>query len=567
MEIDAAVRAARSGAALFDLSGDFSQLTLTGADRESFLHALTSNDVLRLPVGQFNRQALLSKKSTVIADFLLCKQRDELILLVRHPQARILLQTLEQYHFSEDVTFSLRQTAVLQVSGESAPALFDGSGIPSPFEPGRLAYHTFAEIPCLTLSHSYTGDPGWLFVCDPEHAASLKDHLKQIGASEGAVAVFETLRIEAGELVMGRDFDESNLLLELGLGERIVSQDKGCYPGQEVVARVSNRGRIGRRLMGLVAVDGKALPASADITHEEKPVGQVRSACWSPTLQAFIAIALLRHDLAVDGADMELRIGDEQRSVRIASLPFHRSPAFRRRAQNLYNDGMATYHASEFGSARQKFEAAIAIEGRYADAWEALAMTAEKMGNLDEAIVLNRRYGDLDPDAIMAHTNLSRLYMLKGFKERAEEEKGKATLIEFRLKARRQGITNVAPADDSARLAAEAAERERKLAIFRQVLDMDAADEIANFGIGKLYLEAGDYERAIGHLRAVIAANGEYSAAWELLGRALAKNGDFDEAIVTLRQGIDVATRRGDLMPAGAMKESLKILTSHNLSR
>lgn len=557
MDVAAAVAAARRGAAFFDLSGEYALITIGGADHADFLHALTSNEVTRLPVGGVNRQALLTKKSTIVADFILCRTEDRLLLLVRREHASALHETLEQYHFAEEIAFAVSQPAVFALGSPDPAALAERWSLPTPFAADRFTSMEIDGLAVTAIAGNPTGEPGWLLLTDTNDGHKLGETLRAVGAMESGRDVFETMRIEAGELVMGADFDESNLLLELGLGERIVSADKGCYPGQEVVARVQNRGRIARRMMGIVALDGSPFVSKAEFGFEQKNAGRVGSACHSPTLSAEIAIALLRHDLAVDGHECDLRFSDSERRVRVVNLPFHRSPAYTRAAESCYTAGMAAYHADDYGRARSQFGAALAIEPRYADAWEALAMTAEKQGRIDEAIVLNRRYADLDPDAIMAHTNLSRLYMLQGFKERAEEEQGKATLIEFRLKAKRRGTTAVA-ADDAAHRAAEAAERERKMGIFRQVLEMDPQDEIANFGLGKLFLETGDYPRAIGHLRSVIEHNADYSAAWELLCRALAKNGDFEEAIGHLRQGIDIATRRGDLMPAGAMKELLK---------
>jgi hypothetical protein len=128
----------------------------------------------------------------------------------------------------------------------------------------------------------------------------------------------------------------------------------------------------------------------------------------------------------------------------------------------------------------------------YTDAWEALAMTVEKIGNIDDALSLNRRYAELDHDAVMARSNLSRLYIMKGFKEKAEQEIAAATAIGFRLRARESKMNkeSIRRIEEEQR-DAEQAESRRKMKLFTRVLAMDPDDEVAHFGISKLYFEAG----------------------------------------------------------------------------
>ncbi len=136
------------------------------------------------------------------------------------------------------------------------------------------------------------------------------------GLVEAEPALLELLRIEAGVPWLGRDLDESVLPDEAGLGHA-VSDTKGCYTGQEVVARMRSRGRISHRLVGLWAEGERPLPEGAEVRVEGAPVGEVTSAAVSPEAGS-IALAYLRAAHAEPGTLAEV----EGRPARVSSLPF-----------------------------------------------------------------------------------------------------------------------------------------------------------------------------------------------------------------------------------------------------
>ncbi len=133
----------------------------------------------------------------------------------------------------------------------------------------------------------------------------------------------EVLRIEAGQPRVGVDMGEDTLALEVA-PEGAISFTKGCYVGQEVVARGTYRGHVNRRLMGL-QIDGDVPPVRGDpVRREEREVGRVTSGAWSPTLRRVIALALMRVEEVTPRMDLFVDRGGWDLRARLHSLPFVR---------------------------------------------------------------------------------------------------------------------------------------------------------------------------------------------------------------------------------------------------
>ena len=123
--------------------------------------------------------------------------------------------------------------------------------------------------------------------------------------------------------LFGHDVDESVLLPEIPL-ERLASYTKGCYPGQEVVVRIRDRGHVNRRLTGLVLEGDVVPPHGADVLADGAAVGRMTSATWSLGLGRPIALAFVRREHAEPGRAVAVRVGERTVAARIAALPFGR---------------------------------------------------------------------------------------------------------------------------------------------------------------------------------------------------------------------------------------------------
>jgi len=557
---------ARSECVWFDLSERFAILSVSGADRGIFLQSITTNDVLTLLPGQGQHNAILDAKSHLRAEFWMYALEEELLLFTDALQIPTILNILQTYHFSERVSFQEKRKAILAIQGFQAFSCVQ-SRIPS--ELSRLqgknsvsetVSHTSLLIksPAILISKSYTGDPGFLLICDTRDREKWIQAF-QTGSSPTSapcsLETLETLRIEAGIPFFGQEMNESVgsvMLLELNLDEEILSLTKGCFPGQEIVARTKSRGGVQKRLLGLKIKENISIPFGSTILHEGKDAGQVRSVCWSPTMQATLVLGLLRKTLQFPDQEFELQIGAHTIKAVVCSLPFYFPKEQQEQAYREYELGVKVYHDGNFSEAKIHFENSLHAKPNNVLALEGLAVTLEKLKDIDGALLLNKRLSELEPNHVMAHSNLSRLYLAKGLKDKAEEEKAKATAIGLRLASKQAGHSLEQLTQEMEQK--KRTDTERRKNIFKQVLAMDSEDEVANFGIGKIHLDSGEWTQSILHLNLVIQHNPKYSAAYALLGKALQNSGDKEQAQVIFKKGIEVAKSQGDLMPMKEME-------------
>ncbi len=149
-----------------------------------------------------------------------------------------------------------------------------------------------------------------------ESKNNFADELKNLGADEIDAQTCEILRIENGIPKYGVDMDETTIVPELGI-EELISYTKGCYIGQEIIARIHYRGHIAKQLKGLI-LDENAAPNDELKSLDGKSAGRITSVTFSPTLEKFIALAIVRYDFLAEGT--KLKIGESTATVK--HLPF-----------------------------------------------------------------------------------------------------------------------------------------------------------------------------------------------------------------------------------------------------
>jgi folate-binding protein YgfZ len=318
-------RAVRGGCGLVDRSAH-GVLEVTGRDRASFLHALLSNEVKGLAPGQGCAATLLDIHGKVQAVLLVWVLEDRILLVTPPGTAASTLEALDKYLFSEkavfeDVTGSL---ALLLLAGAQAPAIAERVGGARPPETAWSSVAaTFAGTPGrLVTGGRETGAPDmWLVL--PAAARAAAPAAIAAGAQPVGRAAFESLRIEAGTAAFPEDIGPAVLLPEVPFAH-LVSQTKGCYPGQEVVVRIRDRGHVNRHLRGLV-LDGDIVPAAgSEVLAGDAVVGAVTSATQSFGLGRPIALAMVRRAHAEPGTALGVRSGERVVPATVSDLPFKR---------------------------------------------------------------------------------------------------------------------------------------------------------------------------------------------------------------------------------------------------
>lgn len=321
--------ALREAAAIVDRS-TVGLLRLTGADRVRFLNGMITNEVQALPPGAGLYAAICSPQGKVLGDLRVLALEDALLLLCEASCRTRIAQTLERFIIADDVkvTDGSGEVAVLGCYGPRAPdALARGGGSPLP----ALAPHHHAEVrvgepPARVVATPVLGVPGFDLVLPADTAAStaarLLEAVRAVGGGAAGHAAFETLRVEAGTPWYGLDFDENHLPQEAGLEATGISFTKGCYIGQETVARIHFRGHVNRRVAGLT-LRGDRLPARGSrVLKGEAQVGQITSAVRSPARGAAIALAMLRREVLEPGTALTVEAEGGHVQAEVVPLPF-----------------------------------------------------------------------------------------------------------------------------------------------------------------------------------------------------------------------------------------------------
>ncbi|HLE61766.1 MAG TPA: glycine cleavage T C-terminal barrel domain-containing protein, partial [Pyrinomonadaceae bacterium] len=171
---------------------------------------------------------------------------------------------------------------------------------------------------------THTAEDGYDLLVQVQDAEALWGAFLEAGARPVGFDTLEILRIEAGQPRYGVDMDETNVVLETNLDEA-VSFTKGCYTGQEIIARIKYRGHVAKKLTGLRFNEAAEIKDGAKIlSQDNKEIGRVTSATFSPTLNGTIALAYVKYDYLAPGTTVKAVSGDGQLQAVVSELPFVR---------------------------------------------------------------------------------------------------------------------------------------------------------------------------------------------------------------------------------------------------
>lgn len=329
MTASSAYLAARNHAGMVDL-GARGRLVVRGADRKTFLHALLTNDIALLTAGSGCYAALLTPQGRMIADMNVFELGDVMLIDVRREVKDVLLQRFDQLIFSEDVQLGDVSDAwgcigvygprAAAISGSILGADLDGFG---PFQNARLEH---AGELVVTARRDALGLTGFLLFAGGSAMPGLARALDGSGVAILTEDVVEALRVEAGEPAFLVDMGDDTIPSEAGIEATAVSYLKGCFPGQEVLVRIRDRGhgKVARKLVGLTIDGGTAPAAGAAIVGGEKEIGRVTSAVMSPALGKPIALGYVHRDFVASGTAVSIAAAGATLSATVTELPFVR---------------------------------------------------------------------------------------------------------------------------------------------------------------------------------------------------------------------------------------------------
>ncbi len=310
--------AVKKGAGLLDLSAR-GKIRLSGKEHLKFLQGMLTNDVMKLAEGEGTYAAILTVKGRMLSDMRVYKAAES-VLLDLEPGINVKVKDLLlKYRLSykaavDDVTEEL---SLFSIQGPESKNILEAAGITVPDlkEHGHFkAALNGMEVICAAACR--TGEEGYDLYFPADRSEEARGYLMEKGSPFGLEPVgykaLEVLRIEAGIPIYGKDMDEETIPIEAGIWNAL-SFEKGCYVGQEVVARIKWRGHVNRHLMGIVLEEGYTPSAGDEIFAGEKKIGRITSQAFSPALGRNVALGYVRREFVEPGTEVFVASADGSR--------------------------------------------------------------------------------------------------------------------------------------------------------------------------------------------------------------------------------------------------------------
>jgi folate-binding protein YgfZ len=521
---------------------------VAGVDAAKYLQARLSNDVNQLTDGQGQMTSLLDRKAHLIAYFSLHRiSAEQFLLFMETEQLETVMHELEMYHFQEKLTYRALDWPLWTVQGGAAALLREPTD----------GFVVFEQ----TLS----GDTGFVYARTAGGAAPFADLEQQARSLDMVPLDKEALniaRVEGGLPRWKVDFGPEELLPETGLENTAASYAKGCFQGQEVLARIRTYGAPKRGLVGLLFEPGSKISwgINTPILLGDTEIGTLKSNVYSPTLERTIAMAYVQREYRVPDTELLISLGGAQHKAVVIALPFYNPELRKKQARKLYDAALNEFTTGSEVRAIEELRDAIKLDPFLADAYEALGVALSRQEELDEAITVMKQLERLEPESIMAHANLSIFYMQKGDKETAEDYKAKAMSIRMSQMAREYSQKQAQDEEIRKRKA----DAEQRMAMFKQVLAIDPDDFLANAGMGSAYSDMEKHAEALPFLEKALQVRPTHTVAYHSLANAYEQLGQTDRAIEVYKQGIAIAAQRGDMTPMKAMQAELDRLSQNS---
>jgi len=316
------------GAGVTDLSSR-GRLLVSGSEAVMFLNGLITNDMKALAVNSWMPAAFPNVQGRLIAAVRIIHREDGFLIDTEGVSLETVAKLLGRFILAGD--FQVRdmtsETAMLSVQGRKAAnvmrqALGETIANVAREQVATAQLENGSNVNVIRATH--TGEDGFDLFVDVNGAEQLRVSLIHAGAQLFSSEVAETLRIEAGIPRFGIDMDETRVVTETNLDDA-VSFTKGCYLGQEIIARIKYRGHVAKKLTGVRMEQDMALENGAKILSTDgKEIGGVTSSAVSPRLKYTIALAYVKYDYLEPGTQVKIISAKEELPATVTDLPFIR---------------------------------------------------------------------------------------------------------------------------------------------------------------------------------------------------------------------------------------------------
>ena len=323
--------ALRTDTGLLDFSSRV-RLRITGTERAKFLQGIFTNDTDLLPPGHGLYGAVLTAKGKMQADLTVYALSDW-FWVDSEPEAARLPNLLTRYTIGSDALVADLSTThgLLGLYGPQAPRTLAAAfrNLLAPASDLAVTDAVWNGHPLIISEAGYPGTPGYKMLLPAGALEAARQALVAEGATTVGGEALETVRIESGIPRFGADMSEETFPPEARIDDRAVSYTKGCYMGQETIARIKTYGHVNRLLVGLLPETDQPIPRGTRLYHpdvtsvlrENKEAGYVTSSVYSPALKRIIALGYVNRKIETPGTGVTLG-QDALIHATVAALPF-----------------------------------------------------------------------------------------------------------------------------------------------------------------------------------------------------------------------------------------------------
>jgi len=312
-----------SGAGILDFPNR-GLIEVSGAEAIQFLNGLITNDVKKLENNRWMLAAFPNVQGRLLAFARVLKIGDKFLFDTEAETRDKVFQNLFRFTFAGDfkVNDLSNDFSLISLQGKLAEKIHS-EFFKVKISKSEVVEAEFGDEQVLMIRATHTAENGFDFIAPKAVLENLSNEFLGLGAVKIGDATREVLRIEASLPKYGTDVDESTVVLESNLDEA-VSFQKGCYVGQEIIARIHFRGHVAKKLTGLILDGNDSIAPNETLKSAEgKAAGRITSTVFSPALQKQIALGFVRYEFLAP--ETGLFVGENQTKAHVTALPFVRS--------------------------------------------------------------------------------------------------------------------------------------------------------------------------------------------------------------------------------------------------
>src|SRR5258707_8663188 len=315
------------GAALIDLSAR-GRILISGSEAVMFLNGLITNDMKTLEPNSWMPAVFPNVQGRLLAAVRVIHRDDGFLIDTENATRDTVVKLLERFTLAGDFRLAdlTQDTAQLSIQGAHAPetmaAIFGETFANLSRDAVASVDRQGKQVTIIRATH--TAEDGFDLFVDATEAETLRDSFIKAGVQPIGDDTVETLRLEAGIARYGVDMDETNVVTETNLDDA-VSFTKGCYIGQEIIARIKYRGHVAKKLAGLILEGEGSVESGAKIfSADDKEIGRVTSAGFSPRLARTIALGYVKYDYLEPRTSVKVVVSEKLIAAKVTELPFIR---------------------------------------------------------------------------------------------------------------------------------------------------------------------------------------------------------------------------------------------------